>query len=213
MDATVANDYDGFVSVCDDTMKAALTKQNLEGVSKPRSPPAPRTATTPPTSANSTSGFRGPPVAAALQVGRRRAGDHERQGRQGRGLLPALKNRVSPQLRPVSSIEFACNSPVRRQASIPHVPPHRHPFSRLLCLSAAWWPGAWRRSRRPRGQRLERRQVRGRDYLTLRNVADFYKLQYSRPSGRLGGAHRRPAAPSGARPGRRNSSSTGSSSS
>jgi hypothetical protein len=39
MAATIANDYDGFVAVCDDKMKAALTKQMLEGVSaqlKPR---------------------------------------------------------------------------------------------------------------------------------------------------------------------------------
>lgn len=33
MTATVSNDYDGFTSVCDDRMKAALTKANLEGVS------------------------------------------------------------------------------------------------------------------------------------------------------------------------------------
>jgi hypothetical protein len=34
MTATISNDYDAFAALCDDPMKAALTKQNLEGVSK-----------------------------------------------------------------------------------------------------------------------------------------------------------------------------------
>jgi hypothetical protein len=34
MTATIANDYDAFAALCDDPMKAAITKQNLEGVSK-----------------------------------------------------------------------------------------------------------------------------------------------------------------------------------
>ena len=33
MAATVSNDYDGFTAVCDDRMKAAITRANLEGVS------------------------------------------------------------------------------------------------------------------------------------------------------------------------------------
>ena len=40
MSATVSNDYDGFVSVCDDTMKAALSKTQLEAVSKQIAPRA-----------------------------------------------------------------------------------------------------------------------------------------------------------------------------
>lgn len=40
MDATMANDYDKFLSVCDDKMKAALSKQNLEGVSAQFTPRA-----------------------------------------------------------------------------------------------------------------------------------------------------------------------------
>ena len=38
MAATVSNDYDGFVSVCDNTMKAAITKTQLEAVSKQIAP-------------------------------------------------------------------------------------------------------------------------------------------------------------------------------
>src|SRR5213076_2697597 len=34
MAATVSNNYDGFIAECDATMKAALTKPMLEGVSK-----------------------------------------------------------------------------------------------------------------------------------------------------------------------------------
>ena len=40
MDATAANNYDAFVSVCDDTMKAALAKTQLEAVSKQFAPRA-----------------------------------------------------------------------------------------------------------------------------------------------------------------------------
>ncbi len=40
MTATAANDYDGFVSVCDNTMKAAITKTQLEAVSKQIAPRA-----------------------------------------------------------------------------------------------------------------------------------------------------------------------------
>ncbi len=38
MAATAANDYDGFVSVCDNTMKAAITKTQLEAVSNQFAP-------------------------------------------------------------------------------------------------------------------------------------------------------------------------------
>ena len=38
MTATVSNDYDGFVAVCDDRMKAAMTKAMMEGVSKQIAP-------------------------------------------------------------------------------------------------------------------------------------------------------------------------------
>lgn len=34
MSATISNNYDGFIAECDATMKAALTKPILEGVSK-----------------------------------------------------------------------------------------------------------------------------------------------------------------------------------
>jgi hypothetical protein len=40
MAATVSNNYDGFVAECDATMKAALTKPMLEGVSKQIEPRA-----------------------------------------------------------------------------------------------------------------------------------------------------------------------------
>ena len=36
----MSNDYDGFVSVCDNTMKAAITKTQLEAVSKQIAPRA-----------------------------------------------------------------------------------------------------------------------------------------------------------------------------
>lgn len=40
MTATVSNDYDGFLAVCDAPMKAALTKTTLESVSKGLAPRA-----------------------------------------------------------------------------------------------------------------------------------------------------------------------------
>jgi hypothetical protein len=40
MAATVSNNYDGFISECDDAMKSALTKPMLEGVSKQIEPRA-----------------------------------------------------------------------------------------------------------------------------------------------------------------------------
>ena len=40
MTATISNNYDGFIAECDDTMKAALTKPMLEGVSKQIAPRA-----------------------------------------------------------------------------------------------------------------------------------------------------------------------------
>lgn len=40
MDATVADDLAGFTSVCDDTMKAAITAPTLDGVSKQIAPRA-----------------------------------------------------------------------------------------------------------------------------------------------------------------------------
>ena len=40
MTATVADNYDGFIGVCDDKMKAALTKPMLEGVSQQIAPRA-----------------------------------------------------------------------------------------------------------------------------------------------------------------------------
>lgn len=40
LSATISNDYDGFVAVCDAPMKAALTKTTLESVSKQIEPRA-----------------------------------------------------------------------------------------------------------------------------------------------------------------------------
>ena len=62
----------------------------------------------------------------------------------------------------------------------------RHLFSRFLlpCLAAAWCAGAALAPAVRADSVWNVVKYDGRDYLSLRNVADFYKLQYSRPSGR-----------------------------
>lgn len=62
--------------------------------------------------------------------------------------------------------------------------PHRS-FLRFLlpCLAAAWWLGAAVPAVRAQSV-WNVIKYDGRDFLSLHNVADFYKLQYSRPSGR-----------------------------
>ncbi len=65
---------------------------------------------------------------------------------------------------------------------------HCSPLRFLLpCLAAVWWAVV----ALPMAQADSVWNVvkyEGRDYLTMRNVADFYKLQYSQPGGAVGGA-------------------------
>ena len=62
---------------------------------------------------------------------------------------------------------------------------HRHfPFRLLLpCLAAVWWAVATLSAAHAQSV-WNVVKYEGRDYLTLHNVADFYKLQYARPSAR-----------------------------
>ncbi len=62
----------------------------------------------------------------------------------------------------------------------------RHLFSRFLlpCLAAVWCAGAVLAPAVRADSVWNVVKYDGRDFLSLRNVADFYKLSYSRPSGR-----------------------------
>ena len=188
MNATVANDHDRFLSVCDDTMKAALTKPKLESVSTQIAPRAKDGYDAAYLGELSQRGFAVHLWRLRFKYGwGRRAGDHERQGRQGRRLLPALNRKPALSATPgrFNALNLLVTALVHLRLDPIHAPPKPPVFPPAAARCRGWLgPGIGRFP--PPGARSVWNVVKyeGRDYLTLRNVADFYKLQYSRPGAR-----------------------------